>query len=271
VPFLALDAGNSSVKAAMWDGAWGLVARFPSDGAPAPEWAARLGAMAEAVGGAEAGGVASVVPELTPALAEALRAVTGAAPTVVSVQLPLPFRMAYATPGTLGTDRLAAAVAAHALAGGRAVVALDAGSAITTEVVTAEPAYLGGAILPGPDLLRRSLARDTRQLPEVPWPDILAPIGDSTAAAIAAGLSVLVADGVAGLLRRTVDALGGDALVVATGGWAEWLAAHVDGIDRIEPHLVLEGVRILSGSVGRSVGTSGGRWVGTPLRRGGMG
>ena len=241
MPFLALDAGNSAVKAAVWDGGWGAVARWPSDDAPAGVWRQRVAAVA---GGAGRAGIASVVPRLTGALAEAAEAATGAAPVVVSAAMPLPFRLAYRTPATLGADRLAAAVAALALADGRAVVALDAGTAITTEAVTAEPAYLGGAILPGPDLLRRALARDTGQLPDVPWPDAPSAVGATTAEAIQAGLGVLVLDGVAGLLRRTVAAVGGDALVVATGGWAPWLARHLP-IDRVEPTLVLDGVRLL--------------------------
>lgn len=242
--FLALDAGNSTVKAAVWDGRrWGEVTRWPSASAPVDVWTGRLAAVA---GGVDAAGIASVVPALTPVLAGAARSAFGVEATAVSAALPLPFRLAYATPHTLGADRLAAAVAAHALADGRPAVALDVGTAVTTEAVSAEPAYLGGAILPGPDLLRRGLAAGTRQLPEVEWPDTLAPIGDSTAGAIAAGLAVLVADGVAGLVRRTVGALGGDALVVATGGGAGWLAAHVGGVDRVEPHLVLDGVRLLT-------------------------
>ncbi len=138
---------------------------------------------------------------------------------------------------------------AWALGRGASVIALDAGSAITTEVVSAgkpgrhEPVYLGGAILPGPDLLRRALARDTRQLPDVPWPETVSPIGTSTVGAIQAGLGALVLDGVAGLLRRTQAALGGGALVVATGGWGPWLAERLTEVDRVEPHLVLEGVR----------------------------
>ncbi len=242
MPFLALDIGNSSVKAAVWDGGWSSLVRFPSDDAPVAVWAERLEDVAR---GAEAGGLASVVPALTPVLAEAVRAVTGSAPLVVSAGLALPFRMAYETPATLGADRLAAAVGAHALADGRPVIAVDAGTAITTEVVTAEPAFLGGAILPGPDLLRRALARDTRQLPDVPWPDVLAPVGASTVGAIQAGLGALVLDGVAGLLRRTQDVLGGGALVVATGGWGGWLAERLPEIDRVEPALVLNGIRLL--------------------------
>ena len=243
MPFLALDAGNSSVKAAVWDGAWSEAARWPAGAASPSVWTQRLTAFADA----DRVGIASVVPALTDVLGQAARAVTGAEPVAVSADLALPFRMAYRTPATLGADRLAAAVAAHALADGRAVVALDAGSAITTEAVTAEPAYLGGAILPGPDLLRRALARDTGQLPDVPWPEPVSAVGATTAQAIQAGLSVLVLDGVAGLLRRTVEAVGGDALVVATGGWAPWLAKRLPQIDRVEPLLVLDGIRRLAG------------------------
>ena len=247
MPFLAIDAGNSSVKAAVWDGEWSPVARFPSDEASAEEWAERL----ESAGRADRAGIASVVPTLTPRLVEAAARVVGRAPVVVSVRLGgLPVRVAYATPGTLGADRIAAAVAAHALADGRAVLAIDAGTAITTEVVTADGTYLGGAILPGPDLLRRALHRDTGQLPEVPWPETLRPVGDSTVGAIQAGLGVLLADGIAGLIGRTENTLHADSLVVATGGWANWLARHV-AVDRVEPTLVLDGIRLIGESANR--------------------
>lgn len=240
--FLALDIGNSSVKAAAWDGAWSEAVRWPSDDADGSEWARRLKPFASV----DRAGVASVVPRLGERIVDAVRQSLGVEAVRVSAELPLPFRMAYATPATLGADRLAAAVAAHSLAGGRGVVALDAGTAITTEAISAEPAYLGGAIVPGPDLLRRALARDTGQLPDVPWPHAPSPVGSSTVEAIQAGLATLVVDGVSGLLRRTTEALGGDALVVATGGWAPWLAEHIPEIDRVEPLLVLEGIRLLT-------------------------
>ncbi|MEM6287935.1 MAG: type III pantothenate kinase, partial [Bacteroidota bacterium] len=229
-----------------WDGGWGEAVRWPSDAASEAVWAERLRRLGAGIDGA---GLASVVPDLTPVLAEAVRIAFGTEAVAISADLPLPFRMAYRTPHTLGADRLAAAVAAHALAGGRAVVALDAGSAITTEAVSVEPAYLGGAILPGPDLLRRALARDTRQLPEVAWTLPASVIGTLTTEAIQAGLVALVLDGVAGLLDRTMEAVGGEPLVVATGGWGPWLAERLPIIDRVEPHLVLEGIRLLTEAV----------------------
>jgi type III pantothenate kinase len=60
-----------------------------------------------------------------------------------------------------------------------------------------------------------------------------------------AGLGVLYLDGVRGLLARTAAALGTRPFVVATGGWAGWLAERLETIDAVEPHLVLDGVRLL--------------------------
>ena len=234
----------------MWAGRWVRVERWPSDRATAETWAGRLRDLAP---GAEAVGLASVVPALTPVLVEAAEAACATPPVVVSASCPLPFRLAYRTPATLGADRLAAAAAAWALAGGPApVVALDAGTAITLDVISAEPAYLGGAILPGPDLLRRALARDTGQLPDVafaaPPPNAgsaTSPIGSTTAESIQAGLTGLVVGGVERLLRQTADALGAEPAVVVTGGWGPWLAGRL-GLYRVEPHLVLDGVRLLT-------------------------
>lgn len=250
-PFLAVDAGNSAVKAARWGGdGWSDVLRWPTTGDVPLD---ALTALADGVDGA---GLASVVPAHTARLADALRA-AGAEPVVVSAALALPFAMRYRTPTTLGADRLAAAVAAWAGWGhDRPVVALDAGTAVTLDVVVpddGEPtgaAYLGGAIAPGPDLLRRALARETGQLPDVAWALPPSPVGASTAEAVQSGLAGLFADGVAGLLARTTRALA-DAghpppVVVATGGWAPWLAGSGAAVDAVAPMLVHDGIRRLA-------------------------
>ncbi|NNF57767.1 MAG: type III pantothenate kinase [Rhodothermaceae bacterium] len=248
--FLALDIGNTQIKAGWHDGtAWQRVEHVPSD--PAAEWPTVLARWAEDV---TAVGMASVVPVLTHALTEATRRTLGFTPAIVSATLSFPFRLAYSTPETLGADRLAAAAAAWLQFGrnddgaARAVVALDAGTALTTEVITADGTYLGGAIAPGPALLRQALAQGTAQLPEVDWPDTPYAVGDSTTDAIAAGLSTLFLDGVQGLLDRTAVHLQTNPFVVATGGWAPWLDRYLPGIHRVEPHLVLDGIRLLTES-----------------------
>ena len=249
--FLAVDIGNSAVKVARHDdGTWSEVASFKSSvDAPPEAWAHRLAKLAS---GATASGVCSVVPALTPTLADALREATGAEPFVVSPGGPLPFRMGYATPQTLGHDRIAAAAAAWLLLGareGRPVVAFDAGTAITVEAVDVDasgPVYLGGAILPGPHTLRRSLARGTAQLPEVEWERPEHVIGRSTTEAIQSGLATLVLDGLDGLLQRTVRELSSPPVVVASGGWGGWLARRLPIVDAVAPHLVLDGIRLLA-------------------------
>jgi type III pantothenate kinase len=246
--FLALDIGNSEAKAGLHDGAgWVLTARFATEAGDAT---ARLRALAEAAR-VDAAGLASVVPARTAAWAGAIREAFGIEPAAVHAEMPLPFRLAYQTPETLGADRLAAAAAAWLLFGrndegtARPVVALDAGTAVTTEVVTAAGVYLGGAIAPGAPLLRRALTERTAQLPAVDWPDVLRPFGTSTREAMQVGLGVLFLDGVRGLLTRTAEALGTAPFVVATGGWAGWLAERLDGIQAVAPYLVLDGVRLL--------------------------
>lgn len=192
-------------------------------------------------------GLASVVPATTERLARLLHA-RGIDVTVVGHGMNLPFRLAYRTPETLGTDRLAAAAAAWMQFGRvdrRSVVALDAGTALTFEVIDASASYLGGAIAPGPALLQRALSRETAQLPEVPLELPASPIGRSTTEAMQAGVMVGFIETVKGLLRRIDETLGEEAFVVATGGWCRLLHEHVEEVDAVDTHLVLRGIRVL--------------------------
>ncbi len=200
----------------------------------------------------DSAGISSVVPQLKDEAIATLSEQFGIVPRLINVAGQLPFELAYETPETLGEDRLAAAAGGwirHGRDRKRAVVVLDAGTAVTTEVITSAGVYVGGAIAPGPDALRRSLSVDTAQLPEIPWPETPYAIGSSTGRAIEAGLSVMFLEGVRGLLARTIDELGEQPIVVATGGWAEWIHDHVDRIDSVEPDLVLEGIRLLTTSL----------------------
>jgi type III pantothenate kinase len=235
---LTLDIGNSAVKAALFDGER-LVRAAPL--AELSEGELRSFAAGARV---TAAGIASVVPERTPLAEAASRALTGRAPLVVGAGLRLPFSMAYRTPETLGADRLAAAAGAtHLLPDADAIVAIDAGTALTFEVI-ASGAYRGGAIAPGPHLLRRALATGTAQLPEAPAEMPPSVIGASTEEALRVGVMWGFVETVRGLLKRTTDELGIRPAVVATGGWAPLLAQHV-AVDRVEPHLVHVGIRAL--------------------------
>ena len=70
----------------------------------------------------------------------------------------------YQNPGQLGVDRWCALIGARALTASACLVVM-AGTATTIDTLAADGRFLGGLILPGLDLMRRSLARDTAGLP----------------------------------------------------------------------------------------------------------
>ncbi|HEX3096787.1 MAG TPA: type III pantothenate kinase [Usitatibacter sp.] len=70
----------------------------------------------------------------------------------------------YRDPGQLGADRWAALIAAHAVGDGHKLVA-NAGTALTVDALAADGRFLGGLIVAGPALMRRSLSGGTARLP----------------------------------------------------------------------------------------------------------
>jgi type III pantothenate kinase len=254
--WLTLDIGNSAAKGGLYAG--GTLERvFHVDlqrpalqGANAEKaWIQTLREVLQGMA-IERVGMASVVPSVVPSLTAALERLTGVSVERVHPSMHLPFDLAYHTPETLGMDRLAAAAAAWTAYGragpsARHVVAIDAGTATTLDVITCQGVYAGGIIGPGPALLRHALHDGTDQLPEVPleWPAQL--IGRSTREGLQSGLMIGFVESVRGLLARITAALEGPTTIAVTGGWRALLAREIDAIDHVDPHLVLEGVRVL--------------------------
>ncbi|MGK5069596.1 type III pantothenate kinase [Janthinobacterium sp. RT4P48] len=121
---------------------------------------------------------------------------------------------AYREPSQLGCDRFAAAIGAHALAPGQAVIVANCGTATTIDALTADGVFLGGMILPGLGLMASSLARNTAQLPQIasgsPLP---AGFADNTDDAILSGC--LAAQ--AGAIERAVRMHGASACLLSGG------------------------------------------------------
>ncbi|MEM8599030.1 MAG: type III pantothenate kinase [Bacteroidota bacterium] len=255
--FLALDLGNSSAKVGLFEVGAGPEAEpvrtFSLKSLSPRRLRAALVQADVSPTGFRAAGLCSVVPKQTLRATEAVEAVCGVTPGQVRADGPLPIGMAYETPHTLGADRIAAAAAAYALHGRdeanapRPVLVIDAGTAVTLEVVDAGGTYLGGAILPGLRLQRAALARGTAQLPAVPPVAPPSAIGTSTTTALQAGIVLGLIGAIDGLLTRTIKQLEGAPAVVATGGSAPLLAHHLARIDLLAPHLVLQGVHLLTG------------------------
>ena len=77
----------------------------------------------------------------------------------------LPIRVDYKSPETLGSDRIATAVGAADAFPGRNVLVVDAGSALTIDLVTGDGAFVGGRISPGMMMRFRALHQLTGRLP----------------------------------------------------------------------------------------------------------
>jgi type III pantothenate kinase len=156
----------------------------------------------------------------------------------------------------VGMDRLVNAVAANQMRDSkRPAIVVDLGSANTVDLVSAQGAFLGGAILPGIAMSARALHESTNLLPllglaDLPGPNSLAaptPLGTDTPAAMKAGLFW----GTVGAINEMIRQLSTGPMlpeVILTGGAAAPVAAHIQCADRTPakhvPYLTLLGVAL---------------------------
>jgi len=159
---------------------------------------------------------------------------------------PIPLVNRYRTPDTLGYDRVAAAVGAYTIFPGRSVLVIDAGTAITCDVVTSGGEYLGGSISPGLDMRFKSLNRFTNRLPLLEPPsEIPAGIGSTTREAIESGVVNGIRYELDGLIQAT-DQNYPQLQVVLTGGDANYFAGKLKSSIFVDQNLNLIGLnRIL--------------------------
>lgn len=161
----------------------------------------------------------------------------------------LPVAVRYETPETLGRDRLAAVVGATFLQPGKDLLVIDAGTAITYELVEASGVYLGGNISPGMTTRFKALNTFTRKLPLVVEQEDIPMIGTSTETAIRAGVVngiVYEMDGYIDNLRIKYPNL----LVFLTGGHSFYFERRLKNSIFADINLVLTGLnRILEYNV----------------------
>ena len=187
--------------------------------------------------------VCSVVPQKD----RLIRQATGRIPVAfVNAKSALGVGVDYPQPRTIGADRLANAAAVAALYGCPAVV-VDFGTAVTFDVVSAERCYIGGVIAPGLEAMTSYLYNRTALLPRLTLAEPRAAVGKSTRAAMMSGAVF----GYRGLVKEILARIGREtfgiekAKIVATGGYARLLAEKMPEIDAVNPHLTLEGLRII--------------------------
>lgn len=158
----------------------------------------------------------------------------------------LPLRILVDAPERVGLDRLAAGVAVNALRDPeRPAVFVDAGTAITVNLISADGAFQGGVILPGFSLTAKALSSGTDLLPLVTTDGQAEPpaiLGKSTETAIRSGIFWGSVGAVREIVHRLQDVCSGRPQVFVTGGDAQRLAGFVTPDARFVSDLVLGGI-----------------------------
>ena len=159
---------------------------------------------------------------------------------------PLPLEVNYRTPGTLGSDRIAAAVGAWGEAPGRNILVIDAGSAITIDCVGKDGKYNGGNIAPGIKMRLRALHEYTDRLPMVEKEGDIPAIGYDTETAIRSGVINGVCHEIEGYINEFKQKYC-DVLVFLTGGDEKPLKNRIKSCIFADKYLVAKGLnRILN-------------------------
>lgn len=232
--FLALDAGNSTCHAALFEDRAILASRsWPA--AEKPPCAPALGASPGPVLAA----LCSVNRRADPVL-RSWAGEAGVPLKTIPGDVPYPIPVAVLEPGRTGPDRVLAAAAALERASGTCVV-VDAGTAVTVDRADPTRGFLGGAILPGLALLAGSLRAGTSLLPEIAPAPVEDPLGRTTEEALAAGVFLGWLGAIRELLAR-MEARYGPAPVFVTGGDAAHLEGRLPGDVRVVQDLALLGV-----------------------------
>lgn len=135
-------------------------------------------------------------------------------------------RNGYATPETLGPDRLAAAVGAATLYPNSDVLIVDFGTAITCDLVSAEGEFLGGNISPGAALRFRALHQFTHRLPQCELIDREIFMGRDTVSAIEGGVVNGIVYEVEGYIRD-LEKRYPSLRIIFTGGDSNFFAKRV--------------------------------------------
>lgn len=237
---LLIDVGNTKSKLALAESG-----RLVSDVLLSDHETTAVEALALARQGGASACLVSSVADGAGLLVDALKR-GGLAASLLSVAMELPFTVDYATPSTLGTDRIAGVAGVVAQFGVCDALVIDAGTAITYDFLTSDGVFHGGAISPGIGMRFRSLHAFTARLPLCSNADAPAGlVGKDTRSAIAAGVMSGVraeADFFIDSFRRERP----DSIVVLTGGNYENfdLTAKMGIFAR--PNIVLEGLAFLA-------------------------
>ncbi len=244
---LAIDAGNTNVVFAVYDGeriihSW----RCRTEAArTADEYMAWLYPLFTVAGlnfkDIKAAIISSVVPDANFNLLKLCRDGFTCEPLTVSNQMDLGITIKINNPHELGSDRLLHAMAIKAHYQYPAIV-VDFGTSTTYDVIDAEGAHCGGIISPGVNLSMAALHEAAAKLPKISIKRPPSVIGRDTVGAMQSGIYWGVISAVEGLVARLSDEMGAQPFVIATGGLSPLFAGGTPVIHAHDEDLTMKGL-----------------------------
>jgi len=247
---LAADVGNTNIKVGVFDGddlkaRW----RLETDARKMPdEYAVLLRTLLDHGGLRmdDISGVAfsSTVPGLTSTYRELAERYFNVEPVISSANVKTGIIIATDNPHEVGPDRIVLALGAmrrHRLP----AIVVDIGTATTFDAISARGELLGCAIAPGLNTATEGLVSRAARLFSVELKPPRRAIGRNTVTSIRSGAIFGYVGLVEGLVKRIRAELGGDPLVIATGGLAPIIVPETTVVDVTDPDLTLHGLRFL--------------------------
>jgi type III pantothenate kinase len=188
--------------------------------------------------------VSTTVPQLARSYADFVTRYTRAELLEVGPGVKTGMPMRYDDPREVGPDRIANAVAAASRYGAPCIV-VDFGTSTNFDVVSSAVEYVGGVLAPGIEISMDALFQRAARLFKVDFAEPPTVIAKNTAASLQSGLVFGFAGQVDGIVERIRGELGVEAQTIATGGLAELITPHARTLERVDPFLTLEGLRLI--------------------------
>src|SRR4249920_485140 len=241
---LAIDVGNTQTVIGLFDGDelrehWRVASESERTG---DEIGLLLRGLVD-LGSVEGVALSSTVPSLLRSYEElAERAGVELLVLGPGTRTGIPVR--YDDPREVGPDRIANAVGARERYGAPCIV-VDFGTTTNFDVVSPEGEYVGGVIAPGIEVSMQALSARAARLFTVDFVEPPTVIAKNTAASLQSGLVYGFAGQVDGIVEAIRGELGVEAATVATGGLADLIVPHARTVERIDPFLTLEGLRLV--------------------------
>jgi len=163
---------------------------------------------------------------------------------ILSHSSKIPFKNSYATPHTLGIDRVALVTAAYYHNSHNNNLVIDAGTCITYDMINDFDEYLGGAISPGLQMRYIAMHKQTAQLPLLQKEDILDVIGNSTNTSMHSGVVNGVLQEIDGVINQYTSRFK-DLTVILTGGDAQFLSKRLKNTIFADSKFLLKGLNYL--------------------------